>query len=293
MSANFFLIVRSDGDSSRVLKLLLNANVQNELEREFERQLGNFETQETKYINFSGGYRPDDKEKEMFRVNGFRLPDCILKTATQPQAYSPFTIANRDGGTIQSIFMVRQGKTGSEFVFQSFQQSKIIDNRTFTIFYDKSTFRRFNDFAISIGKHLAASFHSNALHFLSYFTVRQFLDLTDIFSEATEQDITDILNSPLIACENEETVLANCDTGVRRKFSLVKQSGILEKTPIKKVKDAAKRLNVDVKFKGEKIDFPMDKKNMRGVLKFLCEEVYEGPLTGEVYETNSKRRTEE
>lgn len=73
---------------------------------------------------------------------------------------------------------------------------------------------------------------------------------------------------------------------------MLKDSKILDKYTAKEIKARSKWYEVDVQIKNNKIIFPADKTAAKRLLQFLNEELYRGPITETLYETNSKREAD-
>ena len=87
------------------------------------------------------------------------------------------------------------------------------------------------------------------------------------------------------------------DAHMRKQFSAVVELGVLDKASPKDIVNAANEfldVPLDVIKKGgkERIGFPKEKRDQKGLLALLTEGFYKGPLTGEKYQSNSHRPLE-
>ena len=70
---------------------------------------------------------------------------------------------------------------------------------------------------------------------------------------------------------------------------MLKESGILDQYSVMEIQSRSSEHNVSINVANGKIVFPADKAEAKKVLQFLNEELYRGPITETLYETNSKR----
>lgn len=83
------------------------------------------------------------------------------------------------------------------------------------------------------------------------------------------------------------------DSWVRRKISLIQQSGILQSVPINDMKAVALEFNIPLVTLAsngtEVIVVPDNKPDLKKLLRFLDEDYYKSPLSNTSFVTNSKR----
>ena len=105
------------------------------------------------------------------------------------------------------------------------------------------------------------------------------------------RDIRALLNHNLFICEDEKKILKNANQYMRRRFAILKDSDILERLSAEYVQEkvAEHKLPIPIQVRCGKLVFPTENNDAKVVLQFLNEEIYQGALTGEYYETNSKR----
>ncbi|MDP3493815.1 MAG: hypothetical protein Q8R82_11920, partial [Hyphomonadaceae bacterium] len=76
----------------------------------------------------------------------------------------------------------------------------------------------------------------------------------------------------------------------RKSLHAILQSKILDKVSVKTFEKEAAALNIALTVAGGKMELPTDPKDLRDVLNFLQNKVYEGPLDKQIYVANAKRR---
>ena len=135
------------------------------------------------------------------------------------------------------------------------------------------------------------------LLFSNFRITNTFLPLHDYYQEASERDILTVLSHKKLAPEDAK-VTAQCATQwSRKRFALLRDSGVLEAHSVKDIVARSKDLEVDIQVETtngrDRIVFPADKTAAKKLLQFLVEQRYLGPITGKLYETNSKKAADQ
>ena len=71
---------------------------------------------------------------------------------------------------------------------------------------------------------------------------------------------------------------------------MINDSEILKKFSALKIKNIAKKLNINISVKNQKIIIPNNKNEVKLILKLLDEEAYQGVFSQTLFLTNSKRQ---
>ena len=118
-------------------------------------------------------------------------------------------------------------------------------------------------------------------------------DLSEYYTEATDTDVVDFLQVDIIQTVNPDNFIALADSWVRRKISLVQQSGILKNVPLHEMTAAAIDFGIPFTTVDENgtdvICVPDNKSDLKKLLRFLDEDYYKSPLSKTHFVTNSKR----
>lgn len=239
-------------------------------------------------IGFDPGYSP--KGRECF-VEEYKMPKLLVRLRKYP-ALKSFDIS-KDSSFLKAFVVFMETNSGSEvLLFQLFQQSQII--RTGKIlWFDSGEFKSPDDRSLSFRNSLDAvyEFDNEKLWFKSFHNVNKFLDLEGFFKEATDDDIRDLFNHKRLNSDNIEEVLENLDNSLKKKLSILKHNPkVIDNLPASEIQNRAKPHNIEIDIKNEQIVFPLEKMEIREMLKFLNEEYYIGPLSGDQFESNSTRR---
>jgi|SRR5690625_1099636 len=268
-----------DKERYAVNRLILNEDVQRELSQSIRNSYKDFDYE---FIDFDGSYKPD--KDEAFVIQGFELAESIKKCGNDPIGQDLFRDKQSD---LIALFTYIESEDA--YVFQNIKRNQIFTRSGLSIFLDKDTFKKMDSLAISINSEIDCVYKNNNLYFKSYWTARQILDLRDHYKIATDKDLDEFIANDSIQVLCNDTFNSNADAWVRRKISLIQDSGTLETFQPRKIKEIAADYSVDVQLSENKIIVPNEKREVKKLLKFLDENIYKGPLTDETYETNSKR----
>ena len=118
-------------------------------------------------------------------------------------------------------------------------------------------------------------------------------DLSEYYKVATDDDVIEFAELDVIKSQNSKQLIEMSDSWVRRKISLIHQSGILQNVPINDMKVVATEFNIpfstEMNGSAEVIKLPDNKSDLKKLLRFLDEDYYKSPLSNTAFVTNSKR----
>ena len=130
------------------------------------------------------------------------------------------------------------------------------------------------------------------LLFHNFRTVNTFLPLADFYKEASDKEIKEVLNHRLLAPENREAAVLRANQWSRKRFAMLKDSGVLDNYSAQEIKSRSNGYDVSITIVSDEIVFPTDKSESKKLLQFLNEERFRGAITDTLYETNSKRKAD-
>lgn len=293
MLENFQLaaIIRASGHM-RLLRIPLHQALQATLAESWTAQYSAF-FDNINEVEFDAGYNPEEHER--FRLGEYETPDWL-------SGESSLTVPNLDSiskhenfiSSIKSVVAFARNDQGQELMlFQKFSRSHVILPGGF-LFLQNDTYESAQRPGLTLDGKLSALYlpTQRKLFFRNFRVTNTFLPLTDFYKEASEQDIRDVLKHSRLAAEDPEALAVGANQWFCKRFALLKDSEILDKYSAKQIKAHSKGYEVDVQLKGNKIVFPTDKTAAKRLLQFLNEELFRGPITETLYETNSKREAD-
>lgn len=293
MLENFQLaaIVKTGG-VMRLFRIPLHQELQTTLAARWGEQYAGF-LDNTTEVDFDAGYNPEKDER--FRLNEYELPGWL-------RSESSLTIQNLDAvstnnhfiDSIKSMVAFARNEQNQEVIlFQRFSRSHVIEPGSF-LFLQNDTYETVQRPGLTLDDKLSALYvpAQRRLLFHNFRTTNSFLPLADFYEEASEQEIREVLKHERLAPEDSEALSVEANQWFRKRFAMLRDSKILDKHTAKQLKARSKGYEVNVQVKANKIVFPADKSEAKRLLQFLNEELFRGPITETLYETNSKREAD-
>lgn len=293
MLKNFQLatIVNTNGHF-RLLSIPLHQELQQALAGSWQLQHDAF-VDDVQEIKFNAGYQPEGHER--FSLVDYILPDW-LKDETSQTARDLDPI-NRNEELLDSIkgivAFVRDEEGDEVLLFQNFFRSHVIQPGRFLLLQN-NTYETVSHPGLTLDTKISAVYYTTEkkLLFCSFRNVNTFLPLADFYEEATEQQIREVLAHERLAPENANALATNASQWFRKRFALLRDSGVLDKYTARHIAQRSKEYDVEVRLSDGKVVFPADKTAAKKLLQFLNEELYRGAITKKLYETNSKREAD-
>lgn len=279
-------------DQWRLLRIPLHQNLQNLLAANWQQQYEAF-TIDTKEIAFDAGYTLEDNER--FRVKGYTLPESL-------QAEAGVQMRNLDSikghenliESIKAVIAFARDEYGDELMLaQSFSHSHVIQPGRF-LFLQNDTYETPKHTGLTLGTRLTVAYNvkTRKLLFENFRNTNIFLPLTDFIAEASDHDIREVLSHSLLKPQDIEATTATANQWFRKRFAMLKASKILDEYTAAQLVKRSKGYEVELKVEKGRIVFPADKQVAKRLLQFLNEEIFRGPITEKLYETNSKREAD-
>lgn len=281
-----------EGRKTRLLRLPLHRELQNRLAEQWGEQYREF-TEDTDEIEFNPGYKPEIHER--FRLDDYQLPGWLAEENSQ-------TVDNLDSLTrhdewldsVKGIVAFARTNEGEELLlFQNFNRSHVIRPGGF-LFLSNDTYSTAERPGLTLDRKLACAYlvAEEALVFQSFRVVNTFLPVAESYQPASEQEIQKILAHDRLAPEDPEAIATQANQWFRKRFAMLRDSGILDDFTAEQIRSHSAGYEVDVKVADGQIIFPSDKREAKKLLQFLNEEIFRGAITETLYETNSKREAD-
>jgi hypothetical protein len=291
---HFFAIVGERRESREVVRLAVENALQTELSQLFTEQAEAFLADDIERLPFDPAYKPD--ENELHAIEGFSLHPAITEAVENPMVPDALVAADNALPPIKAVFATvadNQGEAASHKVyFQRFERSQSLDRR-FSILVTQNTFSKLSSPGITLNQRLDAAFVDGQLLFRSFAMASRFLDLGHFLVEATEEEVRETLGHEKFITEDPDAALDACDPWMRKQFSILKASEILDQVTVQKIKSRARKAGLAVATQAvdgrQAIVWPAEKKEAKDLLRFLNECYYHGELSEKLYRTNSRQ----
>jgi hypothetical protein len=252
-----------------------------------------------KRYEFQATYRPS-KDSFSF-INNFPFPNHLQRGLTNPEEFDRIILpVSPESPPVKALVAIKKCTEGAKPIcyFQHFDKSNVLQKGKIG-FLRGGILRGMTDPGMKFAERLTAVITEDTLFFRSYGHTNQFIDLSTYFREATDLDISQILKHRKIAKTDVSQILSFCTPTMRKKFSVILATKILEheKVSARKIQSGVKKFfdfSVEVRKSRDteeyQIVFPIDQIEAGRVLEYLTESVYESELTGEHWASNSHRK---
>lgn len=293
MLNNFQLAaIVKQGAQVRLQRIPMHQALQHTLATSWEAQLDAF-LDGAQEIEFDAGYQPEEHER--FALYDFEPPEWLAgETSATIGDLDPINQDEAFIASIKGIAGFARDENGNGLVlFQNFSRSHVIRPGTFLLLRD-GTYETTERPGLTLDTKLAA-FHApteQKLLFRNFRTVNTFLPLGDFYEEASEQQIREVLAHDKLAPVNVEAIATESNQWFRKRFAMLRDSGVLDQYSAKQIQARSKGYDVEIHVQKGKIVFPEDRPSAKKLLQFLNEELFRGAITETLYETNSKREAD-
>lgn len=283
---NLFAITHASSDN--ILRLPLSADLQKNLETEFNRQEADFFDQIEDLLPFSGAWKAEPYEG--FIIDQFSALYDLPKAIQQPMSFPLYDKKIHDLSEIKAIFCGSSTKK-DRILIQKFNKRNVIETKKYMFFFSGDTFVKSNDDAITIDDNICAAIEpDSSLVFRSYHSVRQVFDMSEYFLEATNDQMSEFANVQAFSIANPAKFIGIDNQFIRKKISEILKSGHLNDLNINNLCKDAIKYNVEINIDNNgKIVIPEENAKLRTLLKFLNEDFFESIIKKNLYLTNSKR----
>lgn len=240
-------------------------------------------------VNFTGEYKPNDEENEVLVINSFNNPHADMLSLSIEK------LKDTEIENIKAIIF-----SDDEYIaYQTFDSRKIITPERFTLIYSKHTYSKIDKKGIVIDQTIDVLYKKSErkLLFKSFHKASRIFDLSDYYREATTQEVNEFLSSGIFSNVSQD-IIHFVNRQIRKKIYLLNRNQILDKLKddeiFKKVADYSKIFGLANYFdkQSNKIIIPEAREDFNKLISFLNEDLFQSPISGDIYETNSKRKLE-
>lgn len=286
MPQNLFAACKEDG----VLiakRVRLDATVQQNVEDLFDRQEADFREDVTEEIEFDGSWKPDAEEfltidvpqdaevfEQTIRANATAVPD--LDTDHFPDE------------NIKALFTGRVANRSAVVLVQRFTSQQVLSKK-FSLLQRGNAFRQLTDNAFTFDSKLTCIIEGGKVKFKSLFNLRSIIDMTDLYREATAQEVRTFGAHQRLHVVDMENFLSNTSQTCRRLIQAVSGAGTLDAHTAEQIRRAAAPTGLALTVDRHRIVMPTNKAEVKKLLQFLNESRYLGPLSQRPLVTNSQR----
>lgn len=284
---NLFAACRVDGQLL-VKRVRLTASVQRTVLSLFQQQETSFRDGITAEIPFTGDWNPDAEElltievpqeanvfSEALAVNALSIP--LIDTE------------NFENEGIKALFVGHNADQRVTVLVQRFTSQQVLSRR-FSLFQEGNAFRQLTEAAFSLDSKLTCVIEDGLIKFKSVGNLRSIIDMTEVYREATNQEVEDFADSPALHVQDKQGFASATNQTCRKLIHAISCGQVLSNYTPHEIQTAAMTTNLAIEIVNGRISMPNDGPRIKALLQFLNESRYSGPLSHQPYVTNSQRR---
>lgn len=270
-----------------IKRVPLDGALQNPVMQIFSDQEAEFRANRPNEVAFDGDWNPD--EDEILVLDATAEAAAMLAAASgNVLALPAINPANFDAENIKALFVGVNAAGNLRLLVQRFTAAQVL-SRKFAVIASNNQFSRLTDPAFNLATSLTCIIEGGQIKFESYHKLRAVLDVTEFFAEATDDDIDDFAAHASISIVDVAGLKALVTQIERKLLHKLATNGVLDAHTPQEIQTKANATGLAVNIANGQIVFPTDKQEIRRLLRFLDDSLYEAALSGQRYVTNSKR----
>jgi hypothetical protein len=288
------LFAWTDIPNQQVIRIPLTQALQADVALVFDQQFESFHRGIVDIVDFDGHYTPD--EGELLSVQDFPQSQALFGAVQAPLGVPQYDPQTHPLSRMKGLFVGHTRDGVPRVLIQILESRRLLsrqDGISLTMFFSGNVFRKMEDVGLTLDTRLLAVLEGTTLTFESFHFVRRVFDMSTYFNQATDADMRTFAGHANLAVANVQRFIDGGSALIRKKVTLVLQSGVLDRHQPAQIAQAAAAFQVQVQIDAHgKIVIPSRASELRALLRFLDEDYYSSPLSGTHYISNSKRRTQ-
>lgn len=270
-----------------IKRIPLNGALQNPVMQIFSDQEAAFRANRPNEVAFDGDWNPDDDE--ILVLDATAEANVMMAAASgNVLALPTINAANFDAENIKALFVGVNAGGGLRLLVQRFTAAQVL-SRKFALIASNNQFNQITDPAFNLATSLTCIIEGGQLKFESYHKLRAVFDVIEFFAAATDDDIDNFAGHASIAIADVPALKELVTQTERKLIHKLASSGVLDAHTPQQIQARANATGLVVNLANGQIVFPNDKQEIRRLLRFLDDSLYQAPLSGLRYVTNSKR----
>jgi len=287
MSAQSFFALCKPETELLVRRLDVDASVQNALERMFTDQEAEFRSGIQSEVEFNGDWNPDDEE--FLYVTVPRQTE-VLTSAIEG---SPLSVSTLDAKKfhaegVRAIFAGRTKGGKTVVTIQKFTSQQLLGHKL-TLTLSRNVLNRLTAPTFTLDNKLVGLIEDGKLKFKSYHNIRMIFDLSDFFRAATDEDIDKFAGHSCLRVADVTALKSEVDQTARKLIHAIQRDAVLDSTTAAEIQKRARSVGISIDVKSGKVQMPTMRAEIKRLLQFLHDDVYEAPLSRTRYVSNSKK----
>ena len=281
------LLALCRGNALEVKRIPVANPLQTQLQNLFQTQENDFRQDRPNEVAFNGEWNPD--ADEMLTIAN--TPEtAVMVQASQQNVVGLQAIdtANFEAENISALFMSFGTGAQHRLLVQRFTAQQRLSRRL-AILLEGQVFRELSEPAFTVGTKLTCIVEGGQMKFQSYSNLRMIFDLSQLYQQATDQDIDAFSTHAAVNFDDLDLFKTNANQTIRKLVHKVHSTGVLNNYAVNDIRDRAQATGLNINVVNGAIQVPQDPTEAKRFLRFLDDGLYEAPLSGLRYVTNSKR----
>ncbi len=271
-----------------IKRIPMDGALQNPVMQIFSDQEAAFRAGRPNEVAFDGDWNPDDDE--ILVLDSTAEADAMVAAAAgNVLALPTINAANFGAESIKALFVGVNAGGGLRLLVQRFTAAQILGRNVLAVIANNNQFSRITDPAFNLATSLTCIIEGGQIKFESYHKLRAVFDVVEFFAAATDDDIDDFAGHASIAIADVPALKEIVTQTERKLIHKLASSGVLDAHTPQQIQARANATGLAVNLANGQIVFPADKQEIRRLLRFLDDSLYQAPLSGLRYVTNSKR----
>jgi hypothetical protein len=284
--SNLYALCRVGGDLA-VKRVSVTQDVQQKIESQFQAQESAFLDGIDEEVGFGGDWKPDADE---ILVMDAPAEIGVITQALDgnPLALPVVDATNFMGEKIKALFTAVGAGKQRRILIQRFTAQQILARR-FSLFLDGDTFKELTAPAFTFDNFIVAIVEGGKLKFKNFLMVKRIFELDQLYEEASDQQIEAFCAHESLKVDDIAAFKHEANESIRKLVHAITKTNILDNYPVADIVTKAKSLGLTVETDDDQIVMPSQRKDIKDLLRFLDDGIYEALLSSKRYITNSKR----
>lgn len=284
---NLLAICRPSENEISIKRVEISQPVQNLLGGLFQQQATAFLEGIEEDVEFGGDYKPD--ADEMLFLNAANEIAVLREAAENPINLNTINADNYMTEGIRGLF-ISAGSVGHDrFLIQSFNAQQFLARERIALIFQGDTFRQLTEPSFALDNKLVAIVENGRLRFRSFHLLKRIFVLGEVYREASDAQIDTFCAHPSLSVPDVAALKVASGPVVRRLIHAVQAANVLDQNSVADIHAKALDLGVQIAVEGGRIVMPIERQELRYLLRFLDDAIYEGPISARRLLANSKR----
>ena len=182
-------------------------------------------------------------------------------------------------------------KDGASLLVQRFLVGQSLTKSRLALLFRNGTFTHLTETAFHLDKELLCIIEEGLIKFRSLQRLGRLIKTSKIFRAATDSEVSAFVesNANLFDVSDIPAFVKNTNRNARKYIKSITTQGLLGQSTAQSLRKEARKTNLDIQVRKNKIVMPEGSKDINDLMQFLNDGRFPGPISGQPYITNSRR----